>query len=209
MDEPIDTADLVFYVSGHGYGHATRSAALIAALRQRSSEALRIHVRSGAPHWIFQERDSELTCSSASIDPGIIQSNALDVDLEATVRAHQDFAEGWEARLDQEAELLRRMAPRVVVSDIPPLAIAAASSAGIPAVGVSNFSWDWILAGYADREPRLRPVIRRYAEAYGRADRVFRLPMHGDLSAIVIIHSHFMGFTIQRGTGPIQIHHRA
>ena len=79
------------------------------------------------------------------------------------------------------------MAPRVVVSDIPPLAIGAAAAAGIPAVGVSNFSWDWILAGYADREPRLRPVVRRYAEAYRKADCVFRLPMHGDLGAFPVI----------------------
>jgi hypothetical protein len=79
------------------------------------------------------------------------------------------------------------MAPRLVVSDIPPLAIAAAATVGIPAAGVSNFSWDWILAGYAHREPRLRPVIRRYAEAYRKADCVFRLPMHGDLGAFPVI----------------------
>ena len=43
MDEAIDAADLVFYVSGHGFGHATRCAALIAALRRMSPDALRIH----------------------------------------------------------------------------------------------------------------------------------------------------------------------
>jgi len=54
VNEPIDAADLVFYVSGHGYGHATRSVALIAALRRMSPDPLRIHVRSGAPRWIFE-----------------------------------------------------------------------------------------------------------------------------------------------------------
>jgi hypothetical protein len=187
VGEPIDAADLVFYVSGHGFGHATRSAALIAALRRISPDPLRIHVRSGAPHWIFEERDSQVTCSSAAIDPGMIQRNAFDVDLEATTQAHEEFAATWEMRLRQEAALLQRMAPRVVVADIPPLAIGAAAAAGIPAVGVSNFSWDWILAGYADREPRLRPLIRRYAEAYRKAECVFRLPMHGDLGAFPVI----------------------
>jgi hypothetical protein len=187
VSEAIDAADLVFYVSGHGFGHATRNAALIEALRRMSSDPLRIHVRSGAPDWIFGERDSHLSFSSASFDPGIVQSNALDVDLEATVRAHQRFLGSWATRLGEEAELLRHLAPRVVVSDIAPLAIGAAAAAGIPAVGVSNFSWDWILAGYADREPRLRPAIQRYAEAYGEAECVFRLPMHGDLGAFPAI----------------------
>jgi len=183
VGEAIDAADLVFYVSGHGFGHATRSAALIAALRRMSPDPLRIHVRSKAPRWIFEERDPHVTCSTAAIDPGMIQRGALDIDLEATIQAHEQFTRTWETRLDQEAELLRRMAPRVVVSDIPPLAIGAAAAVGIPAAGVSNFSWDWILAGYAGREPRLRPVVRRYAEAYRRAECVFRLPMHGDLGA--------------------------
>jgi L-arabinokinase len=187
VSEAIDAADLVFYVSGHGFGHATRSAALIAALRRLSSDRLRIHVRSRAPRWIFDERDSRIAHSTASIDPGIIQQSALDIDLEATIRAHQQFTDGWEMRLEREADLLRRMAPRLVVSDIPPLAFGAAKAAGIPAVGVSNFSWDWILAGYAGREPRLRPIVRLYAEAYGKADCAFRLPMHGDLGAFPVI----------------------
>lgn len=187
MDEPIDAADLLFYVSGHGFGHATRSAALIAALRRISPDPLRIHVRGGAPRWIFEDRDFRVDCSTAAIDPGMIQRNAFDVDLAATIQAHEEFADSWEMCLRQEAELLERIAPRVVVADIPPLAFGAAAAAGIPAVGVSNFSWDWILAGYADREPRLRPVIRRYAEAYRKAECVFRLPMHGDLGAFPVI----------------------
>lgn len=140
-------------------------------------------MRSEAPRWIFEERASGLDFSSADIDPGILQRSALDVDLEATIRAHQRFAKRWEEHLAAEAGLLRKMAPRLVVADVPPLAIAAAAASKIPAVAVSNFSWDWILGGYLDREPRLRPIVARYADAYAGADGVFRLPLHGDLGA--------------------------
>jgi hypothetical protein len=200
VGKPIDAADLLFYVSGHGFGHATRSAALIEALQGISPDPLRIHVRSAAPHWIFEDRISDVTCSAASIDPGMIQRNAFDVDLAATIQAHEAFVDGWETLLRREAELLERIAPRVVLSDIPPLAIDAAAAAGIPAVGVSNFSWDWILAGYADREPRLRPLIRRYAEAYGKAECVFRLPMYGDLGAFPVMLVSVGGFD----SGPLR-----
>lgn len=144
-------------------------------------------MRSEAPRWIFEERASGLDFSSADIDPGILQRSALDVDLEATIRAHQRFAECWETRLAEEASFLEQRAPRLVISDIPPLAIGAAAAAGISAVGVSNFSWDWILGGYLDREPRLREIVARYADAYARADCVFRLPLHGDLGAFAKI----------------------
>ena len=36
-----------------------------------------------------------------------------------------------------------------MVADIPPLAFAAAHRLGLPAVGVTNFSWGWIYAPYA------------------------------------------------------------
>jgi hypothetical protein len=186
VSEAIDAADLVFYVSGHGFGHATRSAALIAALRRLSSDRLRIHVRSRAPRWIFDERDSRIAHSTPPSIPGSSAERPRHRPRGDDPGA-QRFADGWEMRLEREAELLRRMALRVVVSDIPPLAFGAAKAAGIPAVGVSNFSWDWILGGYAGREPRLRPIVGLYAEAYGKADCAFRLPMHGDLGAFPVI----------------------
>ena len=43
---------VVFYVSGHGFGHATRDAALIAAL-SAGRDDLRLIVRTSAPEWLF------------------------------------------------------------------------------------------------------------------------------------------------------------
>jgi L-arabinokinase len=176
-------ARLIFYVSGHGFGHATRACAVIAALRARARSALDIRVRSEAPEWIFTERDPELCCTAARVDAGMLQPNGLDLDLPGTLAAHEEFIAAWDAAVAREAGAIAELGASLVVGDIPPLAFAAARRAGVPGIGVANFSWDWILEGYAEAEPRWRPIVARYRQAYGEAQALFRLPFHGDLSA--------------------------
>ena len=58
-------------------------------------------------------------------------------------------------------------------------AFRAAHLAGLPAVALGNFTWDWIYAGYPEAlasAPDLVPAIRR---AYSHASLALRLPMHG------------------------------
>lgn len=173
---------IVLYVSGHGFGHATRMAALLPALRRRLPAA-RIRVRTQAPAWLFTDADGAVEVSSAELDPGMIQRHGLDIDLPASLAAHESFCAGFAEAVRREAAFLRAAEAALVIADIPALAFAAARAAGVPAAGVANFSWDWILEPYAERDARWRPVIARYAEAYGAAERVFRLPMHGEFPA--------------------------
>jgi len=67
--------------------------------------------------------------------------------------------------------------------DVPPLAFDAAARAGVPAVGLANFSWDWIYRHYAARQPELLAAAERCARAYAQASLLLRLPFAGDLSS--------------------------
>jgi hypothetical protein len=176
-------ARLLFYVSGHGFGHATRTRALIAELQRRRPVGLDVHVRTEAPHRIFQERDVGVACTRAQVDVGMLQRSSMDVDLAASLAAHESFVRDWERRVDAEARFVESFAPSLVVADLPPLAFAAAARAGVPAVGMANFSWDWIAAAYRTDEPRWAPISDCYAAAYASAERVYRLPLHSDFGA--------------------------
>jgi L-arabinokinase len=121
--------------------------------------------------------------SGARVDVGMIQRDALEVDLPATLAAHEDFLSGWDAAVQREAQFIRDGGFRLVVGDIPALAFAAAKRAGVPSAAFGNFSWDWILDYYAEREPRFKRVAQAYARAYSHADELLRLPMSGDFPA--------------------------
>ena len=66
---------------------------------------------------------------------------------------------------------------------MPPIAFEAAAAAGLPAIAVTNFSWDWVYRHLARREPRLGPAADQAARAYAQARLLLELPFAGDLSA--------------------------
>lgn len=177
---------VAFYISGHGFGHASRQIEIINALGPRLPDDYRIVVRTGAPRWLFDRALRErVTFIAGDCDSGVAQTDSLRIDEAATVRAAADFYATFEARAAAEVRVLQEHDVRLVAADAPPLACAAASAAGIPSVVVSNFTWDWIYEAYAERfkeaAPAVLPLIR---EGYGRATAGWRLPMHGGFDAV-------------------------
>jgi L-arabinokinase len=177
------TGVLVAYVSGHGFGHATRTAEVLAAVQALSSRTA-IAVFTEAPEALFRAAlAGPFTYRRVATDVGLVQKDALNADEEATAERCRAFAAGWPERVAAEVGALREVGARLVLGDIPPLAFAAAHAAGIPSVGLGNFSWDWIYADAARRVPALLEPAQAAAAAYARADLLLRLPFAGDLSA--------------------------
>ena len=174
---------LAVYVSGHGYGHSTRTAEVLKAIREREPQ-LPIAVCTSAPEFLFEGVvPPPLALRRVECDVGLVQKDALVIDEEGTAAAWREFREGWDALVAREAAWLRDTGARLVLGDIPPLAFAAAGEAGLLSVALGNFSWDWIYGHLAARVPALAEAAARCREAYTRADRLLRLPFAGDLPA--------------------------
>jgi UDP:flavonoid glycosyltransferase YjiC (YdhE family) len=170
---------VVFYVSGHGFGHASRDIEVINALLARRPD-LDIHVRTYAPRWLFDLTvRGRVHYEHVQCDTGVLQRDTLNPDIEATVSATRAFYEQFDARATAEAAVLRELSPSLVLADLPPVAFAAAALADVPAVAIGNFTWDWIYDGYArwfDGAGWIAPLIR---DAHRFAEEAWRLPMHG------------------------------
>lgn len=174
---------LAVYVSGHGFGHATRVGEVLRAVREREP-GLPITVSTAAPAFLFEGVvPPPLDVRRVECDVGLAQKDALVIDEQGTVGAWRAFMEGFEERVAGEAAWLRRSGARLVLADIPPLAFDAAARAGLPSIALGNFSWDWIYAHLAPREPALAEAAERCRESYGRAERLLRLPFRCDASA--------------------------
>ena len=170
---------LAFYISGHGYGHASRQIEIINAVARGAPDA-RILIRSSVSRLLFERTvNARFEIDDRPCDTGVVQIDSLRLDEAETIRRAAAFYETSERRARNEATLLQSRGVRFVVSDAPPLACAAAAFAGVPSVVLSNFTWDWIYSGYAEQlgsAPDLIPAIQR---AYRQADAAWRLPMHG------------------------------
>jgi UDP:flavonoid glycosyltransferase YjiC (YdhE family) len=170
---------IVFYTSGHGFGHATRDMAVLQSL-QRTRPEVTLVVRTSVPRWFFdQSTHQPVDVQAFETDPGMVQKDSLTLDEAATARAAADFYQNFDERVAAEARWLREAGARAVVADVPPLACAAAAQAGIPSIVMANFTWDWIyeaLPGFDRAAPGVRAIIER---AYGTATHALRLPLHG------------------------------
>jgi L-arabinokinase len=174
---------IAVYVTGHGFGHSTRTAEVLRVLRERVPD-VPLTVSTSSPGFLFEGVvPPPLTVRLLECDVGLVQRDALVIDEPATARRWRAFAEGWDDLVAAEARWLAEGKARVVLGDIPPLAFAAAAGAGVPSVALGNFSWDWIYAHLARREPVLGEAASAAREAYSRADLLLRLPFAGDLSA--------------------------
>jgi hypothetical protein len=173
-----------FYISGHGFGHASRQIEIINALGT-ASRSTNIVVRTSAPAWLFERtRRVPLTLIHGACDTGGVQLDSLRLDERGTIQAAAEFYRTFPERCEAEAALLRAHHAALVVSDAPPLACAAAAAADLPSVVISNFTWDWIYEHYAEHlaeAPELLPAIR---DAYAEARAGWRLPMHGGFATV-------------------------
>ena len=106
-----------------------------------------VHVRGEAPKAAFPGSFLARVRSwrHLSTDAGVVQSGEFLVDLEATRAKLATWDRVYPREVEKEAVWLAENAD-FVLGDVPPLAFDAAATAGLPAVALANFSWDWIYA---------------------------------------------------------------
>jgi hypothetical protein len=166
---------VVFYISGHGFGHASRSIEFINALIDRRP-ALRVYARSQVAPWLFERTAHPgVLLSSAETDTGVAQVDSLRLDPDATISRATDFMRTFDARVHDEVEFLRKVKATLVIADLPPLGIAAARAAGLPAIAYGNFTWDWIYENYDGSAG----LVAQLGEIYSHTTFALRLPMWG------------------------------
>ena len=174
---------VVFYISGHGFGHASRSIEVINALVDRRPD-LRVVVRSQVAPWLF-ERTARPTVELEPVetDTGVAQIDSLHLDERETLARARAFMNTMPARLALEASRLRELDATLVIADLPPLGIAAATAAGLPAVAFGNFTWDWIYGGYQGGQDLAEAIGNMYRDT----TLALRLPMSGGFATMPVV----------------------
>jgi L-arabinokinase len=166
---------VVFYISGHGFGHASRSIEIINALIDRRPE-LRVVIRSSVAPWLVQRTArSGVTLSPAEVDTGVVQLDSLNLDARESIERAERFMATFNQRVASELAFLLEHRASLTISDLPALGVAAGHAAGIPAVASGNFTWDWIYSHYDGGEN----VGAEIGVVYRDTTFAMRMPMWG------------------------------
>uniref|UniRef100_A0A0E0Q2A2 GHMP kinase N-terminal domain-containing protein n=1 Tax=Oryza rufipogon TaxID=4529 RepID=A0A0E0Q2A2_ORYRU len=180
-----------FYLTGHGFGHATRAIEFSSVrfpsqvVRHLIAAGHEVHVATAVPEFVFT---AELPRSPSSqgllhirraiLDCGAVQTDALTVDpLASLLKYHETAVVPRESILRTEAEWLTSINADLVISDVVPVACRVAADVGIPSVCIGNFSWDYIYAEYIVASgDHHRSIVWQIAEDYSHCDILLRLP---------------------------------
>ncbi|KAH7419894.1 hypothetical protein BKA64DRAFT_651950 [Cadophora sp. MPI-SDFR-AT-0126] len=163
---------IAVYISAHGYGHLARTQNFLAlACRTGKYE---FHIRTS----------STLHISSLDypLHPNVVQTNAYQIDAKNSLYALDTF----DSSIPQAKELdfLKYRKIQAIISDTVSLPCLLARSLGIPAILITNFTFDSIFQALLDSAPdagnkaRLQQKVDEMSGQYALAHTIIRLPGH-------------------------------
>jgi hypothetical protein len=169
---------IVACVSGHGFGHGARVAALLGAVH-RIEPKCRFLISTSLPQKFLAQAFAEIPHSHRECqwDVGVIQADALGSDPAATLEALEKLEPQLPAQIRNEAAAinarLKQGEPALVLGDVPPAAVLLAEKLQLPLVWQANFGWDSI---YGELGGPLSVWGKRCNQLYKRGAALLRCP---------------------------------
>ena len=135
---------IAYYISDYGYGHATRSTAIIRELLKQKENVKIIICHSFALDFLQQSfrHEHRVTFREVATDVGyVLKENSLEPDAKVLNANVSSYVSEFPMKLDQETLFMKEKNVSFVISDISPLGIASGAVLGVPSLGLSNFTW--------------------------------------------------------------------
>src|SRR4051794_15328267 len=123
----------------------------------------------------------EITVPERDFDLGVEERDALTVDPMASLERSASVLARKDAIVAAEATFVRGCGARLIVADIPFLAGDVAEAAEVEAVGVGNFTWDWIYDAYAS--PRTSELVAAVRASYRKMRTLYQLPLGHEVTS--------------------------
>jgi hypothetical protein len=173
---------LLVCISGHGLGHLAQVAPVLNALHDLQP-GLTLTLRTAIPEQFLRQRiKPKFNHVQEATDFGMRMYSALEVDVEASMLAYTELHTDWPARVANEAERLRELAPDIVLTDVAYLPLAAAAQVAIPCVSLCSLNWADIFRHYCGGMKGADQILREIESAYAQAICFLQptpaMPMH-------------------------------
>ncbi|MBB6454551.1 uncharacterized protein (TIGR00661 family) [Salirhabdus euzebyi] len=135
---------LCYYISDYGFGHASRSVAIIRELL-RHSDKIRVFVCHSYAIDFMKEslvNEKRVKYRVVSTDIGYkLKHNSLEPDIKGMDIAFDSYMESLDDLVKDEIEFCTNNNVNLILSDIVPFPFKVAKELGVPSIGISNFTW--------------------------------------------------------------------
>jgi hypothetical protein len=165
---------LLLAVTAHGFGHLAQCAPVANELARRFP-GLRVTLQGAIePAFARARLLPGFAHLAESADIGLVSDGPFETDWGRSLDAYTAFESDYDRRLDRQIALLRKLAPNLVLADVPWLPLDAARQLGIPSVALCSLSWYdiWHESPLAARVPEA--LMKRMRRIYASADSFVR-----------------------------------
>jgi len=170
---------IAFYISNHGYGHASRNIPIIDSLLSKSKD-IKIIVKSAKNQISFikqllEKYSPNIEFYEEDVDLGLIlKEGKIEVDKIKLQYELEKFISSWNYKIKKENDFLTNNKVDLVISDIVPWIFKCCKSINIKSILISNFTWVEIY-----KEILNNYMWMEYLECYKMADEVWLYPLYG------------------------------
>jgi hypothetical protein len=175
---------IAFYVTDLGFGHVTRSLALIDHILNDTEYNVylvgsEIQVDYAKVYLIKNAQRVSFNVARTSAGT-VVKENTFDIDVELTVERIKDFLATMDETVNKEVELVKDKEIVLVVSDISVIGVHVAKRLGVKVAGISNYT-------HYHRFKKLgidQNLIQPFIDTYNQMDIFFELAYADDMSDI-------------------------
>jgi len=170
---------IAYYISDHGYGHASRSIAVIRRLLETLLD-IEIYVNSSYPLKFLRESLSDkngVKFRRVRNDFGYVSDENIEINAKKIENRYKNWQKTWESYIYNEKEFCKSKDIDLILSDIAPQPFIVGDELGIPSIGISNFTWYEIYEELFDETKK----IEKLKKAYKKADLGLILPFETGL----------------------------
>ena len=171
---------IIACISAHGFGHGSRSAAVLTALAALRPD-WRLVLSTALPRSFLELAMGAVPFIHRACrwDVGVVQADALGSDPVATLQALEILEGQLPAQIEAEACWLEAQRtqtnePILVIGDVPPAAARLAQRLGAPLVWIASFGWEAI---YGPMGPAFAPWAERSLAWYRQGQLLIHCPL--------------------------------
>ncbi|MBP7282385.1 MAG: glycosyl transferase [Leptospiraceae bacterium] len=175
--------NIAYYVSGHGFGHISRSYEVIKYFLEKE-ENCRIFVNTTRKDFVKEQRE-RLFFRDVAVDVGMVQLTSISLDVSKTLEAIFEFEKEKSNLVEKEISFLQEEKIDCIISDSSSLPFVFAAKLNLPSYFLGNFTWDFIYQNYVKNNSYFQKYSNDLREEYALCKLGFILPFHCPMDSIL------------------------
>ena len=160
---------IIYYITDHGKGHATRS---IAIIRKLEALGIEVIIRNSNAVDLLKKSLPDTRIISGITDVGpVIEKNGVSINQKKSLKKIDRWISNMDKFVDDEIKIISPLNPDLIISDISILPIITAKKMKKISIAISNFTWYDVMKFLPKKQ------LEFIKKAYSFADYIIKLPI--------------------------------